>query len=196
MGIFRRETMADKIEKLDDIILDLQVETNMTGKRVERAESEIRGLVKKGVGASKQQKMILAAQAKAKSGQVRALQNKLMRDLAVYSFATMVKGAYEAQEIMDEGPLKALQDVMKVKTLPEMSKVMGNLAKKEQKLSAKLQAMQQKLDYMQEEVGTPELEDNTFLGLMEQAETLPPEQVDSHLNQKVKFTVGENPAGG
>jgi hypothetical protein len=196
MGLFRRDKMSDKIEKLDEIVLDLQVETTMTGKKIERAETEIKALIKKGIGASPQQKRILAAQAKAKTGSIRALQHKLMRDLAVYSFATMVKGAYEAQEIMDEGPMKALQDVMKVKSLPEMQKVMQGLAKKEQHLSAKLNAMQQRLDYMQEEVGSVELEDNTFVGLMEAGESLPPEQLDSVIKEKVKLGAGEAaPAG-
>ncbi|MBI4393115.1 MAG: hypothetical protein HY556_04855 [Euryarchaeota archaeon] len=182
-----KRSLGKKIEALDDLEVDLRVATNISGKQIERAEDDIRKLVRKGIGASKQQQRILAAQAKGKAQKIRILQSKLFRDLAVYTFVIQAKGSYEAMEMKDEGPLKNLQKIMKVATFPELQKVVAQLAKEEQKIDVSLQAMQQKIEEMQEEYASPEWGENSFMSIMESMEGLPEDQREKTIQEKIKF---------
>lgn len=174
---------SQKIEELDSVILDLKVETNMTSKKIDQLQKQMVSLMKKGLGASKQEKNLLGIQIKSVERQAVVLRRKLQHDTTVYGMATLAKGMYESQELETEGALKALQKILGAKNLTELRTEMGQLSKIDAKLGAKLVGMEEQLDQMTEEMNTSaEMTNNDYVKLMEEMEKLPPEKLDETIN--------------
>lgn len=184
---FFGEKNSQKIEKVDTILIEVQTEMNMTSRKIEASEKKAKEMMLKSRGASPTQKKMIALQVKKEYDTARVNSRKLAYYFTVYSAALSIKQGLETKELETEGALKALQKIVGAGNLGELKNVMRGLAKDEQKLGAKFAAMQADIDATQEELAAADMTDTTFLNIMDELESLPPEQAQETLNSKVKF---------
>lgn len=185
---------SQKIEKIDNILVEVQTEMNMTSRKIDQAEKQAKDIIRKAIGASPTQKKMLALEVKRRYNLARIQQRKLAYHFTVYSAALSIKQGLETRELESEGALKALQKIAGASNLTELKAVMTKLAHDERKMGAKFAAMQQQIDDTQEELSENDMTDTSFLDIMNELEGLPPEKVDETLNAKVRFETEK--AGG
>lgn len=184
---FFGEKNSEKIEKVDSVLIEVQTEMNMTSRKIEMSEKKAKDLMKKAVGSTPTQRKMLALQIKKEYDTARVHGNKLRYYMTVYSAALSIKQGLESRELATDGALKALSKIMGAGNLSELKGVMRNLAKEEQKLGGKLAALQAEIDATQEELAATDMTDDSFLDIMKELDSLPPEKIDETINTKVKF---------
>lgn len=186
MGLFGKKT-SKKIEQLDDLIFDLNADINVKSRQIDQADRKARDLMKKAIGAPSHSKQLIAAQVQGFYSSARAQQRAMSYKLAVYSAATAIKSSFEAQELESEGALKALKKIVGAKNMTDLSHSIRDLAKGEQKIGIRLAGLAEQIEQSQDALSaSSDMNNSSFMNIMTELESLPPEKVDDALNSRLK----------
>ena len=159
----------------------------MSGKSIEMNEQKARAALKKSIGAPSYQKRRVAAQVKAHSSAARSAGMVLNLKLGVYSAAMEIRSGLEAQQMEESGALKALTKIMGAKNTRELGSAITQVGKENAKLTGKMAALQARIEAAQDSLEAADMTDTSFMDIMTEVETLPPDQVDAALNKHLKF---------